>query len=222
MYRLTGIFAALAWVIAGPALAAPSSSGRLEFEVLRNGSPFGTHIVEVTGGAGGFDASSSVDLRVRLGPITAFQLTQTCTETWRDGALAMLRCSTLKDGRRVNINSVLENGALNISIGHRPGDTERFALDAVPTSWWSKPALDLDSMINTETGKPMPVRITRIGREQIVVGGQTIAAERLRVVGTLTMDLWYDDQGRWVGCAFVARGQRVEYRLASPRSVAPA
>jgi hypothetical protein len=222
MRRFAGIIACFALLAAGQAQAEPSSAGRLEFEVLRNGAPFGVHIVEVTGAAGRFEAVSNVDLQVKLGPITAFRLEQTCTESWRAGALAALRCSTLKDGRRIEITGTREEGALNVRIGRSSEDVERFALDAAPTSWWSRPPLDIDSMINTETGKPMAVRITRLGRERMMVGGASIDVERLRVVGTLTMDLWYDAQGRWVGCAFTARGQRVEYRLASPLSVAPA
>lgn len=222
MRRFFGLLAAFAWLGAMPALAAPSSTGRLEFEVTRNGAPFGSHIIVVTDGEEGFQVSSNVNLRVRLGPITAFRLEQTCSETWRGGALLALRCSTLKDGRRVEITGAREDGALTVRIGRSPGEIERFAHDAIPTSWWTKPPVGIDSMLNTETGKPMPVRITRMGREQIEVGGRTIETERLRVVGTLTMDLWYDSEGRWVGCAFTARGQHVEYRLASPLSSAPA
>ncbi len=68
----------------------------------------------------------------------------------------------------------------------------------------------------------MRVRVTNMGRETIDVEGQRIQADRVRVQGTLTVDLWYDAQGRWVGCEFTARGQRVEYRLTTALSSAPA
>jgi len=64
--------------------------------------------------------------------------------------------------------------------------------------------------------------VTDMGRESFDVGGTQIQAQRIRVQGTLTVDLWYDTSGRWVGCSFTARGQNVTYRLASPRTSAPA
>ncbi len=43
-----------------------------------------------------------------------------------------------------------------------------------------------------------------MGRENFTLDGRTIQADRVRVQGTLTSDLWYDAEGRWVGCAFTA------------------
>ena len=43
--------------------------------------------------------------------------------------------------------------------------------------------------------------------------GALIEARHVRMTGTLTVDLWYDASGRWVGCAFSARGQDIRYVL---------
>ncbi|MGE0595524.1 MAG: DUF6134 family protein [Hyphomonadaceae bacterium] len=217
--RIAAFAALAAFGLASTASAAPSTAGRTEFEVLRNGQPFGRHVVQVSGSGGAFSVRSEVNLRVGAGPVTLYRYEQACRETWRDGALSSLECSTLKDGRRTQVSAQIEGAALNVSGADGARD---FPPEAWPTTWWTRPPTDVDFMLNTETGTRMPVQVTRIGRETIEVGGAQIEADRYRVRGTLTVDLWYDSAGRWVGCTFTARGQRISYRLASARTAAPA
>lgn len=217
--RSLALAAAFALICAVPAYAAPSAPGRLEFEVLRNGQPFGRHTVTVSQRDGGFAVSSQVALRVGAGPLTLFRYEQSCEETWRAGALTQLNCSTLKEGRRVQVRAQAAGGNLRVT-GAR-GEV-LLPTTAWPTSWWTKPPVGATALLNTETGANAPMLVTRIGQEMIDVGGQSIRAERIRVQGSLTADLWYDENGRWVGCAFNARGQRVTYRLASALASAPA
>jgi hypothetical protein len=76
-------------------------------------------------------------------------------------------------------------------------------------------------MITSETGARLPVQIRFVGRELIVVNGQRIAADHLRVEGTVSVDLWYDDGGHWVSCAFTMQGQHMTYRLLTSPLDAP-
>ncbi len=206
-------------LLAAPVQAAPSSAGQVEFEVLRNGQPFGRHVVRVSGADGRYHVESSADLSVAVGPVTLFRYEHACSETWDAGVLAGLRCSTLRDGRRTRVEAVREGDELRVT--GTQGESE-FPLGALPTSWWTKPAANVTSMIDTETGARMPLRVSHLGRETIEAGGAWIEADRVRVQGTMSVDLWYDAQGRWVGCAFATRGQRIEYRLATPRAAGPA
>lgn len=215
----TIIVAALALGLSTGALAAPSTPGSAAFDVLRNGQPFGRHVIEVTRAGDVFTVRTEVRLRAGAGPLTLYRYEQACSESWRGGALAGLQCSTLKDGRRTQVNAARQEGAL--SVAGAQGAAE-FPPDSWPTTWWTRPPTDVDFMLNTETGTRMPVQVTRLGRETIEVGGAQVAADRYRVRGTLVVDLWYDADGRWVGCEFTARGQRIAYRLTSPRASAPA
>ena len=217
--RSLSLAALAALCLSTAATASPSDSGRLVFDVTRNGQPFGQHSITVSGVGDSLRADSRVALRASAGPITVFRLEQTCSETWSDGVLAGLNCSTLKDGRRIQVRGALQNGRLHVT-GAEGENT--FPLGAFPTSWWTRPPAGTMTLIDTQTGEPMRVRVTNVGRETIDVEGQRIQADRVRVQGTLTVDLWYDAQGRWVGCEFTARGQRVEYRLTTALSSAPA
>jgi hypothetical protein len=205
--------------LTGAALATPSEAGRTEFEVLRNGQPFGRHTVVVSGTEASLRAQSRVALRATAGPLTVFRLEQTCSETWTNGVLVGLSCSTLKDGRRTQVRAERQDNRLVV----RGAEGEHvMPVTALPASWWTRPP-EGAMLINTETGEPMRVRVTHMGREGFQVGGRRIQADRVRVQGdTMNGDLWYDAEGRWVGCTFTARGQRIQYRLASPVTSAPA
>lgn len=217
-HTLLAAATALLFVMGG-ATAAPSNPGRTVFEVTRNGQPFGRHTITVAQAGDDLRVQSVLALRAGLGPLTVFRMEQTCSETWTGGALTGMSCDTLKEGRRTEVRARLQDNRLRVTGAE--GEIW-FPRGAFPTSWWTQPPLDATTMIDTETGAPRSVRVSRMGRETIEVGGQHIEADRIRVAGTVTADLWYDLSGRWVRCTFTARSQRIEYTLTSPLSGAPA
>lgn len=194
------------------AFAVPAAGQRTEFEVLRNGQPFGRHVVTVTRNGDNLVARTEVALRVAAGPVTLFRYEHECVETWRESVLDGLECETFKGGRRLQVRAASRDGVLHVA---GPAGSAALPGELRPTSWWLMPPSGAEAMLDTETGSRMPLRITRMGREAIAVSGRRILAERVRVQGALTVDLWYDADGRWVGCAFDAHGQRIEYRLAA-------
>jgi hypothetical protein len=194
---------------AAPAFAA-AAPGHVEFEVLRDGQSFGRQSAIVSEQDGELIAETRATLHAGLGPITLFSYTQRCSESWRDGALARLRCATRQNGRAKGVEGRLADGALRMN---GMTGTIEFPAGTLPTSWWTRPPLSTREMINSETGARLPVRITLIGRETIPIDGARITADHIRVQGTLAVDLWYDDAGHWIGCAFTAHGQQITYRL---------
>jgi hypothetical protein len=121
-------------------------------------------------------------------------------------------CNTLKDGRRTRVRAERRDDRLRVSAGRREA---WFPGHALPASWLSPPPAGA-TLINTENDERMVARVTHVGRETISAGGRHIQADRIRVRGeNISGDLWYDAEGRWIGCTFNARGQRIEYRLAS-------
>ena len=199
--------------------AAPALPGRVEFEVFRDGQPFGRQSVVVSKSDGALVAVSQADLKADFGPITVFRYQQSCRETWRDGGLANLSCSTTKNGRRTAVEGAREGDNLRVSEGKSRID---FPAASLPSAWWTKPPVAAYDMINTETGQRLPVRVTRVGRDTVGTGNLQLQADHLRVTGSLTVDLWYDDAGHWVSCAFTASGQHMTYRLLTPVAEGPA
>jgi hypothetical protein len=164
-------------------------------------------------------ARSESRLSAKAGPITVFRFEQTCDETWANGVLQDMRCTTLKDGKTINVS--IDRTGEGLQVRAPGAGSGLVSAEAMPTSWWTRASVSGADLIDTQDGKRLPAAVTRVGRETIDVGGVQVATTRYRVKGTLTADLWYDDAGRWVRCAFKARGQSVEMRLKSPLDSAP-
>ncbi|MFZ2031401.1 MAG: DUF6134 family protein [Vitreimonas sp.] len=207
----------LSLAFSAPALAA-TSPGHVQFEVMREGHSFGRQSVTVSVRNGELLADTNATLHAGLGPLTLFSYAQRCSESWRDGALTSLQCSTRQNGHAKSVQGRLADGSLRMN---GTAGAIVFSPSTLPTSWWTRPPLSTREMINSETGARLPVRVTMIGRETIIANGVRIAADHIRVQGTLAVDLWYDDQGHWVGCAFVAQGQHMTYRLLTAPSQGP-
>ena len=78
-------------VSAAPADSVPAS-GRLSFDVIRNGKDIGDYVVSFRGSGNDLDVSLSTDVMVKLPVIgvSAYRFKQQSTETWRGGKLAGL------------------------------------------------------------------------------------------------------------------------------------
>ncbi len=190
----------------------PAAGDVIRFNVLRKGSPFGSHTVTFENGPDNtLVANTKVDLKAGLGPITVFRYDMTVSETWTDGELVSVSGQVNDDGKRESMEATRQNGRLEVEGTAFKGEAPA---DVLPGSNWNYKQIQTSDWLSTKNGEILNVDITPKGREAIQVGEQTINANRYHVVSDLTADIWYDDQGRWVKLAFEARGQEIEYVLA--------
>lgn len=177
------------------------------FDVYRNDTAFGHHIVRFDEApSGGLAVDIDIELTASFGPVTVFRYEHEAEEIWRNGRLETLNAATFKNGEwdRIDVDRV-DRRTLKIDDG------EIGALP--PSSHWRGYGVGTGAILNTETGAPMSVEIEDLGVERIETATGWVEARRIRMTGTLQVDLWYDDTGRWVGCAFEARGQTIRYVL---------
>ena len=185
---------------AGPTPMPQAQPPDLVFDVLRNDKAFGTHRIDFESGADGvLEVDVDIELRAGFGPVTVFRYEHSSEERWRNGELVDISGSTLKDGDRDSFE--LEG-------------SDRL-LDLAPSSHWRGYDPATGTILNTETGEPMEVRIVDLGMDTVETATGPVQARHYRLTGTLTVDLWYDETGRWVGCEFEARGQTIRYVLQS-------
>lgn len=177
------------------------------FDVYRNDTPFGEHAVRFgETGSGDLRVEIDIELTAGFGPITVFRYEHEAEEVWRDGRMASLEAATLKDGdwTRVDVErtgpDTIVSGSMELAY-------------LPPSSHWRGYSAGTGRILNTETGEPMPIEIEDLGMERIETASGMVDARRIRMSGTLTVDLWYDADGRWVGCEFEARDQTIRYVL---------
>ncbi len=195
MSRLLALFAAL--VLSWSATAAPRT---LEFDVLRDGAPIGTHRVTIAHDGGDTRATIEIDMAVRLAFVTIYRYTHRSTELWRDGRLVSLDARTDDNGTRTQVNARATDTGLAIDGS---GGTYIAPAETVPTSYWNREKVMRSPLLDTQSGK------------LIDVSAMALAADangtRYRLAGDLEADLVYGPGGDWTGLSFAARGARIDY-----------
>ncbi len=196
MSRLLALFAAL--VLSWPATAAPRT---LEFDVLRDGAPIGTHRVTIESESGGETrATIEIDMAVRLAFVTIYRYTHRSTELWREGRLVSLDARTDDNGTRTHVTARATESGLAIDGS---GGTYIAPAETVPTSYWNREKASRDRLLDTQSGKLIDVTAT--------VAAADANGVRYRLAGDLEADLVYGPGGDWTGLSFAARGGRIDY-----------
>lgn len=193
----------------------PADGERIVFDVYREGSEFGTHELTFARGENG-DLTVDITIRLRagFGPITVFRYEHDSTETWRDGELVALSARTLKDGETYRVEAARQDGRLQVD-GESPdmGSFQTaYPAGILPSSHWHGYPVGNYELLNTEFGSPLAASVEFAGEEEIEADGGTILANHYKLNSSLLLDVWYDETGRWAGCAFIARGQAITYR----------
>ena len=183
----------------------------IDFTVLRKGKPFGTHILSFDRADDGrLTVTTDVDLKVKFGPITAFRYRLDSVEEWTDGQLTSLNGTSNSDGRKGEVRAEVSDGSLIVESTKFDGV---LPVTMIPSSHWNRLQVYQDRMLSTETGEVLDIEVETVGPDIVDVNGQEIEATHYRLKSDLIVDLWYDNQSRWVKLAFQVRGQDIEYVL---------
>ncbi|MEO0882592.1 MAG: DUF6134 family protein [Pseudomonadota bacterium] len=189
----------------------PIGGETISFEVLRKGKPFGTHVVSFDKSEDGtLQVVNDIDLQVKFGPITAYRYRHDSTEVWEEGKLVTLTGETRKEGKDLSVSALASDAALGVTGTNYSGTV---GADVIPSSHWHSGQVFSDAVLSSEGGQMLDLRVDNLGIETVTVDGEQIEATRFRLYSDLSFDLWYDADGRWVKCAFEARGQAIEYVL---------
>lgn len=183
----------------------------IDFTVLRKGKPFGQHVLSFDKTEDGqIKVITDVDLTVKFGPITAFKYRLDAQETWADGALIALNGATNNDGDKSTVEAKASGDVLAVDGTDYQGSVEA---SIIPSSHWNRMQVYGDQMLSTESGEILDIAVENLGTDTVLVGGEPVEATHYRLQSDMTVDLWYDDQSRWVKLTFDARGQTIEYVL---------
>lgn len=189
----------------------PTMPTTAKFDVFRQGQPFGRHIIHFEPSEEGrLTVENDVYFRAGLGPITIYKYKHNSTETWQNGALTELVGHTEKSGKDFEVMASARNGRLIVD-----GTLNMSEVDGrlLPFSHWNVGQVDDVEILSSESGELIPIHVEPVARDVLMIDGEAVEATRYRMTSELTADLWYDDTGRWVGFAFTARNQKIEYRL---------
>lgn len=205
--RILPLFAA--FVLAAPASAA---AGAWNFRVLLDGREIGQHRYRLQPQEDGLELRSEASFDVRLLFFSAYRYEHEAVERWQDGCLRALQSRTVTNGERIAVTARDTGGQLAVE---RPAGRELHEGCIRSFAYWDPEILDARALLNSQTGELVPVQISRLGAETVMVQGQSTIAARHRITGPgLQIDLWYAGE-RWVALeALTDGGRRLRYELA--------
>lgn len=188
----------------------PAGGDQLVFDVYRDGKEFGSHTVRFERSGDRLEVETDIELEVKFGPLRVFHYVHEADEVWTGEQLQSIEARTKQDGDWVDVTVERESGGLRTQ---GPEFTGVHPADLLPSSHWNIVQMRGDEMLSTETGESLPITVENLGTEMVRVGDSEVEATHYRVTSDLVASFWYDAEGRWVKCAFEARGSDIEYVL---------
>lgn len=169
---------------AAPAAALPAE---LRFQVVREGSPIGTHRVVFAEAGGVLTARTEVDIAVKLLGVTVFRFSHRFEEAWAGDRLAGAASRLDRNGTVTEMRATAAEGAILVQ-----GSAGRFRLpaEAAPLSWWDSRRF-AGPLFANDTGKSVSLRWTR----SALPGGGTL----WRATGEEESEGSYAADGTWTG-----------------------
>jgi len=182
---------------------AQAASKTLEYTVLRDGKPIGTHAYTIDTNGADTQVQVSTDIQVKVLFITAYKFKHNSQEVWSNGRLVSLKSTTDDDGTDKALTAKAEDGKITLDSMVKGQDRRQFAAAAaIPASLWNPAIVTQTAIVNTLDGKLMKVKVANVGSEQVDAGGAKVTAHHYKISGELTRDLWFDDAGRLVRVSF--------------------
>lgn len=211
---------ALLALISIPSYAGIPQSNEIVFDILRNGKPFGSHVLTFDKSGDEVQVNVDIEMKYKLGPLTLFKYEHDNTEIWKDGLLQRVETKTNDDGKDLWLKASYDDGNINItsSSGEYTGTK-----DLMTTSYWTMDMMSQDEILNTQYGRIHNVEIEDLGVVEKEIAGQRFKAHKFNFID-LDDDreaiFYYEvNTKQWVGLELSIRGSNLEYVRQTPLPV---
>jgi len=206
---LLSVLPSLALLPPAPSIGAIPPGNRLMFRVTRNDAPIGTHALDFAGDGERVEVRVAIDLAVRFLGLVAYRYRHRNTERWAGERLLSIESETDRNGRPYWVRARAVPGGIEVD-GSQSG-AYRAPADATSTSYWHARLLR-PRMIDTQGGRLLSCRIEPVENEILAADSAMRHSQRFRVLGDLSLDIWYDSEGVWSGLQFTGEdGSTIRY-----------
>jgi hypothetical protein len=181
----------------------------IRFDVLRDGTKVGAHVVRFARDRDALFVHSKFDLAIRMLGFTIYDYRYVSRALWRDGRLTKLEARTDDDGEESWVRAGVNGNGLEVT---GPAGTFVAPVEVLPTNHWNPSVLGSDRVLNTLTGNLNRVHIVDLGDAVVETADGGRAARHFKYTGELETEVWYDARGRWVKLRFRAKdGSTIDY-----------
>lgn len=205
----------IVWPSAGSSMPEIPQGEKLKFQILRNGEPFGQHIINFSRDENKIKADIEINMKLGLAFVTLFRYEHQNTEVWKDGQLYSINARTNDNGNKYQVQAQRQDG--KVYINGSGGEMAAEPTITAGTYWW-KEMLDGKRILNTQTGKLKKVDVQKMGQEEVEVADSTVQADHYVVkLPERDIHVWYDsDTNQWVDLRFSIRGSQIDYKRLTP------
>jgi len=169
------------------------ADGRLQFTIVRDGAPIGTHNFRFAENADGTTVDIRTDIDYRFLFLPLYRFRHTSKEIWTDGKLTRLTSRTDDNGEDIRIEARANGEGLSVrglegEYSAGPG--------ALPSSLWNVDVVRAKELISTIRGKLLKSESEFVGEEDLTLDGRQVPTLRYRLTGQFTRDIWYHRDSR--------------------------
>ena len=205
-----GCACALPAAAAAAVLPVPAS-GKIGFEVLRNGDRIGEHHLSFSGSGGDIDVAIEVGLLVKMMGIGVFSYAAHAVESWRGGAFQSLRSQVNDNGTQLQVRADRTKNGYSVESTRVPLYTA--PPNMLPLTYWNKQMLN-GTILNIQTGHTDVVTVTPgVWNSLPTAEGGNILARRYDITGKLHLSVWYDQSNAWSGLEFHVKGDEAYRKI---------
>jgi hypothetical protein len=195
--------------LAGAADLAPLN---WHFKALLDGKHIGEHDFVLTHKDDEVVIDDIAHFKVTMALIPVYAYEHENHEAWRNGCLATISSRTNDNGKKSFVHGAVTGEVFEVesSRGARTlsGCVHSFA-------YWDKESLLASQLLNAQTGEYQAVTLTKVGMQNVSVGGQSVSAARYALrAAHLSIDVWYSDSGQWVALeSKLESGRTLRYEI---------
>lgn len=176
------------------------------FRVFLDDKEIGTHDYVIRQRDDQVQVRSEASFEYRLLFVKLYEYQHENTETWSGNCLTAIDSRTDANGEPFVVSGELVDDrlVLNGSDGtsELKGCNWSFA-------YWDHSFLAQDQLINAQNGEVLDIEVSEPEIEEIEVRGALETARRYRLsAGEMKIELWYSQNGEWLGLETEARGGR--------------
>ena len=190
---------------ARPLVAAVPGAGRIDFDIRRGGSSIGRHSLRFRKAGPLLRVDIEIEIDIYLAFIRVFSYRHRNSEVWKADRLISLETETDDDGESYRVSAWAVPEGLRVEGS---GGAYLAPAGTIPTSYWDARTLKQSSLLDTQRGGLLGVRVDPLGADRLETGQ---AARHYRISGDLDLELWYSPAGEWLKIAFEARGAEISY-----------
>jgi len=216
----------LAWLsslaAAGWLQAAPVPEQDLVFEVLLDDKPVGYHRFKVTDQQQQQVVEIEAKFKVKFLGIPVYRYDHRNRETWQQGCLQSIVSRTNDDGDDFHVEGQVNSERFELTT--QGGEAVIETGCVMSFAYWDKNFLQQSSLLNSQNGEYLPVKIVAEGVDELQVNASPVRASRHRLGNSeqaIDITVWHAvDDGRWLSLESRVEGGRViRYRLAGPQEI---